>query len=123
MMLARAAAAVDEVVFQVRVAERHLGDAVDGRLGERRAPEIRVDEDAGGVQHAPELRPPAGLEPCERAQDEVAGVGAGPDLLASQLERSSRGLERGRARLAHETLVAEQLVDGGQVAKPHGNPV
>ena len=68
MMLTGAAAAVDEVVFQVRVAKRHLGDAVDGGLGERRAAEIRVDEDAGCVQHAPELRPPAGLEPCKRAQ-------------------------------------------------------
>ena len=123
MMLAGAAAAVDEVVFQVRVAQRHLGDAVDGGPSERRAAEIRVDEDAGGVQHAPELRLPAGLEPCEGAQDEVAGVGAGPDLLARPLERRSRGLERRRARLAHETLVSEQLVDGGQVAKPHGNPV
>ncbi len=59
-----------------------------------------MHEHARGVQHAAELRPPRRLELGERPLDEVAGVGAGPDLLARALERRSRGLERRRARLA-----------------------
>ncbi len=119
MVLARAARAVDEVVLQVRVAERDVDHAVDRGLGERRTTEIRVDEHAGGVQHAPELRPPCRRELRQRPFREVAGIGAGLDLLARPLERRPRRLERGRMRLGCQALVAQQHVHGREVAEPH----
>ena len=119
MMLTRAARTLGEVVLQVRVAEGDTGDAVDGRLGERRAAEVRVHQHARGVQDAAELRPADRLELGERPVDEVSGVDACPDLLARALERRSSRIEHRRARLLRKPLVPEQLVHGGQVAKPH----
>ena len=119
MMLTRAARALGEVVLQVRVAQRDVGDAVDGGLGERGAAEVRVHQHARGVQDAAELRPPSRLELGKRPVDEVAGVDACPDLLARPLERRSSRIERCRVRLPRKSLVPEQLVDGGQVAQPH----
>ena len=58
VILARAALAALEVVLEVRVAGADLHDAGERGLGERRATEVRVDEDAGRIQHAPQRRLP-----------------------------------------------------------------
>ncbi len=53
VILARPPLAPLEVVLEVRVAGADLGHAGERTLGERCAAEIRVDEDAGRIQHAP----------------------------------------------------------------------
>ncbi len=53
MILPRPACAVGEVVLEVRVAARDLLDAGQCRLRERRAAEVRVQDDTAGVDHAP----------------------------------------------------------------------
>ena len=54
--VAMAAAPRLHVVLEVRVAGRHLADALDGRRRQRRAPEVRVHDDAGGVDHTAQRR-------------------------------------------------------------------
>ena len=55
-----------------------------------------MDDDAGRVEDAPQARRAGPLELGERALDEVAGVGAGSDLLTRARERVPRGGERER---------------------------
>ena len=51
MGLARAAATLLDVEFQVGVTVGGVVHCVDGSLAERGAPEVGVDDDAGGVYH------------------------------------------------------------------------
>jgi len=54
-----------EIELEVRVAPRGFGGGHCGFLGERRAPEIRVEDDPSGVDHRPEARHELGLgRPC-----------------------------------------------------------
>ena len=87
MMLTRAARTLGEVILQIRVAEGDTGDAVDGRLGERGAAEVRVHQHARGVQDTAELRPADRLELGERPVDEVSGVE--PALISSRARSSA----------------------------------
>ena len=68
-----------QIELEVRVAlgrRRHRGA---GARGQRRAPEVRVHHDAGGVEHAPQRGP----EPLARPRDEVhVGGVPGEDLRA-----------------------------------------
>ena len=114
MILPRAACAFLKVVLEVRVAARRLGDAVDRLLGERRAAEVRVDDDARGVEHTPQSRPPCVCKLRAEASREIARIRAGLDLLAGAVDHRSRRVDRERvARFARE------LVNGGQVAQLH----
>jgi hypothetical protein len=78
-----------------------------------------VDEDPACVEDAAEPRATAGRQHGERQLDEVAGIRAGSDLLPGALERGARGGQRERARLGRQPLVAQELVDRGQVAESH----
>ena len=51
---ARAARARREVVFEIGVAARDRGDALDRRVRQRRAAEVGVNHDAGGVDDRPQ---------------------------------------------------------------------
>ena len=108
----RAARALVEVVFEIAVAARERGDPLDGRLGERRAPQVGVDDDAGRVDDGPERSArPAGQggarqdlqSMLRRVRDILAGrharahrVGAGPQRLDGRL-RAKRRLQRADA--------------------------
>ena len=70
VILARPALASLEVVLEVRVAGADLRHARERSLGERRATEVRVDEDAGRVQHAPKRRLPRAAELGEDGVDD-----------------------------------------------------
>ena len=74
MVLARPARSRLEVVLEVGVAAADLDDAIERRLRERGAAEVRVDQHAGRVEHAPQRRPRARGELGERRLDEVAGI-------------------------------------------------
>ena len=114
MVLPRAACAFREVVLEVRVAARSLGDAVDRLLGEWRAAEVRVDDDARGVEHAPQARPPCVCKLRAEASREISRIRSGLDLLAGSVDHRSRRVDRERvARFARE------LVNGGQVTQLH----
>ena len=76
-----------------------------------------MDEHAGGVEDAAKRRPPRRRERLGQPLAEVAGVGAGPDLLAGALEHGPR---RRRPRAGRPTL-PDELVDGGQVAQASRN--
>ena len=56
VVLPRATRAGAEVVLEVRVAAADLAHAVESRFRERGPAEIRVHDDAGGVQRPPEPR-------------------------------------------------------------------
>lgn len=124
VILPRAPRPRRQVVLEVGVAPADREHALERRRGERRATEIRVEEDTRRVEHSPELRPALPREIRQRPFDEVARIdkarlGASADLLSSPFERRTGGCQRQRARLGCEPLVAEQLVDGRQIAQAH----
>ncbi len=82
-----------------------------------------MHEDAGRVQHAAQRRPPRAGELLESRIDERAGVAARPDLLARSLESRARRRQRELVRLRGQALVAQQLVDRGQIAELHAASV
>jgi DNA replication initiation complex subunit (GINS family) len=55
VVLPRTARALLKVVFEVRVAAGDLDDALESLRGERGSSEVRVHDDAGGVQNAAKL--------------------------------------------------------------------
>ena len=81
VILPRAARARRDVVLEVGVAAADLLQPLERRAGKRRAAEVRVQDDAGRVQDAPEARARCRLDLRERPLDEVARLGAGADLL------------------------------------------
>ncbi len=123
VILARPSLAPLEVVLEVRVAGADLGHAGERCLGERCAAEIRVDEDAGRIQHAPKRRLPRAADLDENGVDDRSWIRAGLDLVPRLLENGPRGRQHELAGLGGEPLVAEQLVHGGQVAKLHAESV
>ncbi len=88
--------------------------ALEGRLREWRAAEIRVDDDAGRVQRAAQPGFASSVELLPQALCEVAGLGAGLDLLACARENDASGLDGERV-----VARAGELVDRGQVAELH----
>ena len=92
--LPRPARARLEVELEVRVRGADLLHACERRRRERRAAEVRVDDHAGRVQHAPQGRrlEPLELGPCRRC--DVAGIAAAGDRPARFLERGPRSRER-----------------------------
>ena len=119
VVLARAAAALGEVVLEVRVARGDLDDTVERRGRKRRAAEIRVDDDAGRVQDAAQARGTRGSRDRERTLDEVARLVAGAHLLARPVERLARGRDGGLVAERRQPLVAHERIHRGQVAQPH----
>src|SRR5256885_4997096 len=90
MVLTRAASARAEVVLEVGVAAPDLLHALEGRLREWRAPEIRVDDHAGRVEDARESRRPGRGQLLANALLEVAGVGPRLDLFTRARENTDR---------------------------------
>ena len=117
VVLARAARAAGDVVLEVRVAAPDLDDTGERLLGERRAPEVRVDDHAGRVEHAAEARRPCGTELLPQPCREVAWVAARADLLPRLREHGPRRVDRKRV-----VDVARQLVDRGKIAELHQPP-
>ena len=76
MVLARAAATLAEVVLEVRVAARDRAYPLQCFPRERCAPEIRMDDHAGGVDRPSQARPARGGKLRFDALDEVARLGA-----------------------------------------------
>ena len=89
VILARAARARREVVLQVRVAGR-LAYALERGLGERRPAEVRMQEDPGGVDDAPECGAPRRRERLCQPLLQIPGVRPGPDLLTGVVEHRPR---------------------------------
>ena len=56
----RSARTLLEVVFEIAVAARERGDPLDGRVAERRASQVGVDDDAGRVDDGPAAIPAPG---------------------------------------------------------------
>ena len=105
VVLARPSRARLEVELEVGVAVGARGDRVARRRRERRAPEVRVHHDAGGVEHAPQRR----AQPRPGAVDEVGVVvGAGQQLGAAvgQLGACDRGREAVDGRQRAQSLAA-----------------
>ena len=115
VVLPRPACSRPDVVFEVGVACADLLDPGEGRFGQRRAAEVRVDDDAGGVEHASQPGREACLELQPRPRDEVAGGEARAHVLAGTLQRGPGSREHLRTPVAlgerRELLVSEQLVD------------
>ena len=97
VILARAAGAAREVVLEVGVA-RGLAHPRQRALGERRAAEIRVHEHPGCVEHAAQSRPARRRQLGGQPRAQVAGIGAGADLLARTFEHRSRCRRRRAGR-------------------------
>ncbi len=117
VVLPRATLPRVEVVLERRVPAAHLDHTGERLVGERRPPEVRVDEDARGVQHAPQSRSPDAGQLFEHAVDEGSRVAPAANLLARPVEDGPRGGNREVVRLSRQPLVCDEAVDGGKVAK------
>ena len=107
-----------QVELEVRVAARGLAHVVERSFGERRTTEVRVDDHAGRVEHAPERRRSRSLELLDEARPEVTRVDSRLDLLPRSREHLTGGLDGQRI-----AGIAGQLVDRRQVSKAHGRSV
>jgi hypothetical protein len=114
VILARAARPRLQVVLEIRVAAADLANALECRLGEGSAPEIRVDDDARRVQRPPQLRRSRRGQLGPQPFAHVARIGACLDLFTRAREDTPRGLDGERV-----VAPARELVDRGQVAQPH----
>ena len=123
VILARAAFTSLEVVLEVRVARPDLRHSPERSLRQRCAAEVRVHEDPRGVQHASQRWLPRTLELGEDGVDDSARIATRPDLRPRPLESRTGGREDELARLGGQPLVAEQLVNRGQIAKLHAESV
>ncbi len=66
-----------DVVFQVGVTARHLRDAIQRRPGQRRAPQVGMDDDPGRVDDGPERRRERGAQARFEARQNDGGGGLG----------------------------------------------
>ena len=114
VILPRAAPARGEVELEVRIAGRDGLHALERGLRERRAAEVRVQDDARGVEHRAQRR----LERRAHAPAELGCERRGGRVLAARAPLGER-----RARLAHAQRVgriarrlAHEQVDGWQRA-------
>ncbi len=114
VVLAGAATPGLRVVLEVRVAAPDFANALERRLRQRCAAEIRVHDDAGRVQRAPQTRLPCALELGLEPLTEIPGIGPGLDLLARAREHRTGGLDRERVVAA-----ARELVHRWQIAQLH----
>ena len=114
VILARAADALAQVVLEVRVAPRGIGDPLDRLLGQRRAAEIRVDDHACRVEHAPQARPPCVGKLLPQTRREISRIRPGLDLLPRPVDNGARRLHRERV-----VGLARELVHRGQIAQLH----
>src|SRR5213083_1639706 len=83
MIVARAALALAEVVLEVRVAASGFVDRCPCRVGEWRAAEVRVQHDAGRVDHAAQWW-------CDQLCGSLGHLG-GTDQRRVGLAREDRG--------------------------------
>ena len=114
VILPRAARARAQVVLEVRVAAPDLVDALESRLRQRCAPQVRVHDHARRVQGAPQPGRTGRRELRAKSFGKVSRVRARVYVLA-------RAREDGPCRLDGERVVApsRELVNRGQVAQPH----
>ena len=108
MILSRAARPCVEVVLQIRIAAANLDDAIERGLRERCPAEIRVDQDARGVEHAPQRWPAGRRQLRQRRLDEIARIASLPDLVAGAIERRASCGERERPRRSCEPRISER---------------
>jgi hypothetical protein len=114
MILPRAACPGAQVVLEVRVAAADLADALESRLGQRSAAEVRVHDDTGRVQCAAQPRAASRRELLLKAFLQIPGIC--PCLYVLARAREDRASRLDRERLA---APPRQLVHRGQVAQPH----
>jgi hypothetical protein len=120
VVLARPARAFVQVVFEVGVAGRRLAHALERLLGQRRATEVRVDDDTCRVEDAPQSRRRDHPGQRNRASAQIAGLAAVADRLAGLGERRASG--RNREHVSPLSLefrhagIREKVVDAGQCA-------
>jgi hypothetical protein len=115
MEVALASFSGNQVVFEV-------GIAFDGREWcERGAPQVRVQHDAGGVDHPRERRAFQGFERVENRFNERARFAAGADLLTRRVEdlpdcADDQGM---RETAGRQGKPPEQLIDGRKRGQIH----
>ena len=114
MILPRPALARGEVVLEVRVATARLDDPRERLLRQRRAAEIRVDDDARRVENATQPRLPRISQLVPQPRREVTRIRPRPDLLPRPLDHRACRVHRERV-----ASLACELVHRGQIAKVH----
>ncbi len=123
MILTRAAAALCEVVFEVRVAASNLRDALESRGRQRSAAEVRMRDHARGVDRGAQAVRVRGSDLLRYELRELARILTGANLCARSVEHCAGGLDREPVRRRAETRVAQQLVHRGQLAQLHAESV
>jgi hypothetical protein len=110
MVLTGAACAGGEVVLEIRVRGGRIGEPLEGGPRERGAAEVRVHDHARRVQHASERGAPRRGERGVEARVQVAGIGAGTDLLARAGDHVARCVDRERVVAAACELVNRRQI-------------
>jgi len=115
MVLARTARSFGQVVFEIRIAAPDFEYAVERGGGQRRTPQVRVDDHTRRVEDAAKRRSPRRRELRLEARSEIAGVDPRPDLLACPREHGPGGRHRERI-----SARARELVHRRQIPQFHG---
>ena len=110
-----------EVVLQVRVAPTHLDDPIERRLGERRAAEIRMNQNAARVEHAAQRWTHGCGKLDKGCLDEVAWISTVPDRAARPLEHGPRRRDGERVRKAREPGIGDEAIDRRKRAQGRGH--
>ena len=116
VILARASGALVKVVLEVRVAASGLNHPLERLLGERRAAEVRVDDDTCRVEHAPQARTSRIGQFVAQPRRQISRIGTASDLLARSVDDGPGSVDRERV-----AGLAGELVHRRQVAELHGS--
>ena len=121
-----------QIDFQIRVRAGRLGNRGDRGFGEGRAPQVRVEDDAGRIDHRFQARDEALLRaaPClgrKRFDRGRAALRAAAERVAQSGERLARGPHHDAPRNARpelgERLGLEKRFDRGDRAELAARPV
>ena len=119
VLLTRPARAGVDAVLERAVPARDLGDGLGGRLRERGAAQVGVDDHARGINRRAQARQRGAMRTefdgrCQLALGTRGGTGADGDALLVKLSRDG-GVDHRVTRLPrrlHHRPLGEQLVDG-----------
>ena len=112
----------DEIELEVRVRARDAAQALDGERAQKRAAEIRMEHDAGGVDDGPKREEPRTTRDVRHPRRQrqsidrgAAGEQSAPLAIEDVAHRNREANARDVGDVGVRGQHAQKLIDGGQV--------